>query len=201
MIEVEKSFLLDEKTEKRLMGGAEFISKEIIKDIYYDNDNHDITTKDRWLRKRDGKWELKIPAVKQEPVSKRVLDRYEEITSEDRIQEVLKLEANGALDENLEANGFFPIVAITTTRSKYKKSDFIIDIDEVDFDPNYRVGEIELIVEDESQIEAASKKILEFVKASGLNLNYLPLRGGKVQEYLRRNNPKLYADLIEAGVV
>lgn len=201
MFEIEKSFFLTEETEKRLLEGARFINKQVIKDVYCDNNNHDITTKDMWLRKRDGRWELKIPAAKRESASKRVLDRYEEISSEDRMRKILGLKSNGSLDEDLENGGFFPVATITTTRSKYEESGFTIDIDEVDFDPAYRIGEIELMVEEESRIESASQKILKFAEAKGMNLNSLPFRGGKVQEYLRRNNPKLYATLSEAGVV
>lgn len=198
MIEIEKTFFLTDEEEKRLLQGAEFMGEKVIRDVYYDNGNFDVMTKDRWLRERNGKFELKIPATKQESVGKRDLDRYEEITDEDRIRKILGVKNTGSLREDLESGGFSSIATITTTRHSYKKDGFTIDLDSVDFDSNYRVAEIELMVKNEDEIEGASNRIIAFAKASGLKLD--PTHG-KLVEYLRRNNQKIYRVLTEAGVV
>lgn len=198
MIEIEKTFFLTDKEEKRLLEGAEFMGEKVMKDVYYDNNNFDVMTKDRWLRERNGKFELKIPAVKQKSVGKRDLDQYEEITDEEKIRKILGVKNTGSLRENLESGGFSPVATIITTRRTYEKDNFTIDLDSVDFDTNYRVAEIELMVEKEDEIEGASNRIIAFAKTMGLKLD--PTHG-KLVEYLRRNHQKIYQTLIEAGVV
>ena len=198
MIEIEKTFFLTDEEEKRLLEGAEFIGEKAMKDVYYDNGKFDIMTRDQWLRERNGTFEVKVPAPTQTPIRGREIDKYEEITEEDRIREILGIKRETTLSEDLKNNGFSPVAAIVTTRRTYRKDIFTIDLDSVDFDPDFRVAEIELMVENNDQVEEASDKILAFAKA--MKLKSSPTHG-KLVEYLRRNNPKIYQILIKAGVV
>lgn len=83
MIEVEKKFILNDKEKERLFKDAEFISEKIFTDIYYDNENFDLTSKDKWLRLRQDKFELKIPV--HEGIE-RIADQYDELESEEAIE-------------------------------------------------------------------------------------------------------------------
>lgn len=194
MIEVEKKFILKPEDIDMLIKGAEFVSEKTFTDIYYDSADFALTTKDMWLRKRDGRFELKFPL--NEDGSARVLDQYEEYETEEEICRMLNLPVTGDFDQNLLMHGYKPFATLVTTRKKYKKGEFIIDLDMIDF--GYSIGEIELMVNDKSQMHEASDKIIAFAKENGLELTAVR---GKVVEYLRRYNPKHYQFLVNAGVV
>jgi thiamine-triphosphatase len=195
MIEVEKKFHLTEEQKERLIKDSEFFSKVIFTDEYYDTDTYTLTTKDVWLRARDGQWELKIPMA----VGDRKTDQYEEITEEALIRKYLDLQDNGKdMEQTLADAGYAPFCICGTTRTKYRKGDFMIDIDSVEYgDMSYALAEIELLVEDRAEIADASQKILSFAEAEGLEI--APVRG-KVIEYLRLKRPEHFEALIKAGV-
>lgn len=184
MIEIEKKFLLKSDDIARLTEGATFIKEITMLDIYYDDATYSLTTKDRWLRERDGKFELKEPA-KLEKWSERLADQYHEIEDEAAIAAALKISGGGSLRSALKAAGYEPFATIKTVRRKYKNGEFGIDIDTIDF--GYDICEIELMIPEESQMVSAVKRIVAFAEARGLRSG--PVRG-KVLEYLHRFNPK-----------
>ncbi len=182
MIEVEKKFIITKDQEAALIDGAEFLREKTFTDSYYDYPDWRWTTSDLWLRMRDSDWELKVPL--NIPGEKRVSDQYHELTDEKEIAGALKLDISRPLAEVLAENNIKPFCSITTTRRKYKKDGFGIDIDTMDF--GYDICEIELMVSDVSEIPIAEDKILAFSKQ--FNLPHIRVRG-KVLEYLRLNNP------------
>lgn len=183
MIEVEKKFLLDGAERERLLEGAKFVSEYSFTDTYFDDKNYSLTSKDIWLRKRDGKWELKIPLHKG---ADRLGDQYRELDTEEEIRGLINIEA------------YSPFSTFMTIRKKYQKGDFIIDLDFVDFgDFKYEIGEIELIVEDESKSAEALDKILNFAKENGLKITHVR---GKLMEYLKRMRPDHFQKLVAANV-
>lgn len=194
MIEVEKKFILKPKDTARLIKGSDFLNEKTFTDIYYDSADFALTTKDMWLRQRDGRFELKFPLNESDSV--RVLDQYEEYETEEEISRILNFSYPGDFNKNLQIHKYQPFVTLVTTRKKYKKGEFIIDLDIIDF--GYSIGEIELMVNDKSQIQAASDKIIVFAKENDLELTAVR---GKVVEYLRRNNPEHHQALVSAGVV
>lgn len=196
MIEVEKKFILSDKDKERLIEDAQFLNERIFTDIYYDTKNFSLTSNDKWLRSRDGRFELKLPL---HGGAKRLADQYDELEDEQKIREVLNLPPNGNLADDLAEAGYSPFCVCKTTRRKYKRGPFIIDLDMVDFqDFTYNLGEIELIVNDRSEIDGAIEKIMAFAKEQ--NLTIAPVRG-KVIEYLKRVRPNHYQALVRAGVV
>lgn len=196
MIEVEKKFILNKQNEEWLTKDAQFLNECVFTDIYYDTENFSLTSKDKWLRSRDGKFELKLSLHNG---TNRLADQYEEFEDEHKIRESLDLLSNGKLADDLTRAGYFPFCTCETTRQKYKSGSFIIDIDVVDFQNFiYNIGEIELMVNNKSEIENAIEKIMAFAKEQ--NLTIAPVRG-KVIEYLRKIKPKHYQALVEAGVV
>ncbi len=155
MIEVEKKFLLTKEQEKNLINGAEFITEKVFTDTYYDTVDFSLTSKDKWLRSRAGKWELKV-SLDRTPG--READIYDEIEDENKIKEYLGLSGED-MEEALRKNGYFKFCTCKTTRKKYKNGDYGIDIDYVDYgDFNYQLAEIELMAKDQNEVKYALKK-------------------------------------------
>ncbi len=191
MIEVEKKFILNAAERAALIDGATPLGMKTFTDVYYDNADYDLTKKDWWLRSRDGRFELKIPADK---VNRDVeTNQYEELEQELDIKKRLNIAGGGALQNILPAHGYHPFVTMTTTREKFRRESFIIDFDTVDF--GFAIAEIEMMVSDKSEIEAAKKKVFSFAEGHGLVVK--PVRG-KVLEYLHRNSPEHLKALEEA---
>jgi len=196
MIEAEKKFILNEQDKERLTKNAEFLNERVFTDIYYDTEFFSLTSNDRWLRSREGRFELKISL--HEGVE-RLADQYDELEDEQKIRETLNLSSNGNFTDDLAKAGYSPFCTCKTTRRKYKKEPFIIDLDIVDFQSfTYTIGEIELMVNSKSEVESAIGKIMIFAKEQGLTI--APVRG-KVIEYLKRVKPNHYQALVQAGVV
>ncbi|RJQ29883.1 CYTH domain-containing protein [Candidatus Parcubacteria bacterium] len=193
MIEVEKKFLLTDAEKERLLEGAEFLGEKTFEDVYYDTKDYDLSSRDKWLRSRDGVFHLKISARN---AVKRQISEYHELETEEDIRKELGVQKKKSLKEDIELNGFVPFARFITTRKKYKRGDFAIDLDAADF--GYQVGEIELLVPDETGRDAAVEKIFAFARSIGLPI--VPV-SGKVIEYIRRKNPKHYEALIASGTL
>ena len=196
MIEVEKKFILADSDIGRLAAGSEFVSKKTFIDVYYDTHDYLLTSRDHWLRFRDGRPELKVPMSE---VMTRTAEQYEEVENESEIRKLLNLPEEGRLEKVLGQNGFEKFCECITTRQKYTKDGFIIDIDEVKYPEFvYKIGEIELLVKEKAEMEEASKKIVNFAEANGIK--FAPVRG-KVIEYLKRVRPDHYRAMVDAKVI
>lgn len=196
--EIEKKFLLSDEQQQALLKDAVFSGEKKLTDIYYDDADCTLTKKDWWLRRRNGAWELKIPAGSFVDAH-RTTDRYREIEDAKEILAHLGLSDALELPEALEKAGVKPFCTAPTRRQKYSKGEFKIDIDEVNFaEFTYRLAEIEILVESEDQVEEASTRIIDFAKAYGLTVTYVR---GKILEYLHRMRPDHFQALIDAGVV
>ncbi|MBS3176202.1 CYTH domain-containing protein [Candidatus Woesearchaeota archaeon] len=196
MIEVEQKFSLGERVKQSLLKGAKFISEKTFTDCYYDTADYALTRKDIWLRSREGSFELKVGANQDRGNS---VMSYIELTDEQSIRGFLKIPQTGSLEEYLQQHGYVPFCTAITTRRKYQKGKFMIDLDIVDFrDFQYSICEIELMVENQSQIQKAKEEIVAFAR-----LHQIPVREvrGKVVEYLLRMRQDHYRALVEAGVV
>jgi len=197
MLEVEKKFTLSKEQENNLKENLTFISKKQIIDSYYDNKNCDLTRNCDWLRERDGRFELKV--CKDKNVDRKA-DQFEEITNEAEIRDYLKLKEENSFTNDLEKAGYLPFCKLKTVRSKFKNPPFILDIDEVTSDDFfYGLAEIELMVEDESEIGEAIGKIMNFAKSQGLKTGIYTR--GKVIEYIRLKRPEHFKILVESKVV
>jgi adenylate cyclase class IV len=196
MIEVEKKFILEGEDEKRLIDKAEFIGEKVFTDIYYDTNDFSLTIKDKWLRSREGRFELKLTLHQG---GERKAGQYEEIENEEKIRNILNIPVEKDMEDDLEKNGYLKFCICKTTRKKYKKEFFNIDIDFVNFeDFNYELAEIELMIENKSDIDGAIEKIINFAKEKGLKTS---LVRGKVIEYLKRKKPEHYQALVNSGTV
>lgn len=184
MIEVEKKFILNVGDKERLLGGAQFVGKTINRDVYYDTPDFFLAQKDWWLRKRNGCFELKIPLkLARGGQREKMTTQYTELNIKEKIEKAL----------GVPLATYQPVMDFVTTRGKYTKEGFSIDLDSTDFE--FEVGEIELMVERESQAQEANDKITAFAKKHGLSLE--PVYG-KVMEYLKRFKPKEFEAIIAA---
>ena len=197
MIEVEQKFILSEKDEQLLTRGANFLGEKTFTDIYYDTADYALGKNDIWLRRRGEKWEVKIPTGNP---GKKVTRQYQEIEGEEKIRQVFDVAPKNDFISDIAEYGYAPFCECQTTRRKYAREKFIIDLDVASCgeDFSYRIGEIEMMVPSEEQAEFATEEILQFAKSLGLEA--LPVRG-KVVEYLKRKKPDHYQALMEAGVV
>lgn len=200
MIEVEKKFLLTKDQEKKLIEGAEFIGEKVFTDIYYDTQDYQLTANDKWLRQRAGKWELKVSFNKD--AANRKGDLYDELEDDGKIKKFFNFPAEKDLNEALKENGHAEFCICKTTRKKYKKHGFGIDIDLAEFEDesgpwHYELAEIELMVQDKKQMPEALEKIISFAKENGLETGYVR---GKILVYLKEKKPEHFQALVDAGV-
>lgn len=193
MFEIEKNFDVDKEKIEKLIEGAKFLGIKVFTDIYYDNANYDVTKRDIWLRMREGRFEAKV-SIGEDPG---IGDRYNEIESDDEIKKLLGIGGEGNLKELLMGSNYFPFASLKTTRKKYKKEGFNIDIDFAEFDDGFTFSqmEIELMIEDRTKAEETAKKIIHFAAQYGLK----EINMGKVSEYLKNKKPEHYKVLADLG--
>lgn len=193
MIEIEKKFSLSSKQLTLLLQNSKFLKEIVFTDTYFDTKNYSLTRQDKWLRIRNDKPELKIPLMDTD--GKNEIDQYREVDEEHDIRNILQVKSKGNLLDDLQLNGYIPIANFTTTRNKYMKEGFGIDIDSLDF--GFNIVEIELMVDDKAQIQEAVERILAFAAKHNLSTDYVR---GKVIEYAKRYNPELYQAIKDSGL-
>ncbi|MBI4426689.1 MAG: CYTH domain-containing protein [Candidatus Kerfeldbacteria bacterium] len=186
VIEIEQKFAIKPGDRERLLAGAEFVSKKIIHDAYWDTPNAILISGEAFLRNRDGKFELKIPLhklTKELPKSY----HYDEIYDEAEIRQHLGLTRPGSMPDALRRGGYDVVADFSTTRTKYQRDQFILDFDETDF--GFSLVEIERQVERDDQRKVAAKEIVEFAKGMGLELMHVR---GKIHEFIKSRRPDLW---------
>lgn len=172
MIEVEKKCLATSEFLDFLKNNSEKLGERVFEDVYLDFEDLRLIKNDIWLRKRNGKYELKVPMS-----DNRKSDVYEEIENEAQILEKLDLK---------NFDDLTPLSILITHRQKFQIDDFHIDLDEITSpktDFRYNMMEIELMVESFEDYEDAQKRILEFMQKHSLKAEIV---NGKVIEYFRR---------------
>jgi adenylate cyclase class IV len=80
MIEVEKKLNPSFETAERIKNDAAFIGSKTMNDVLYDYPDLSLIKNDIWLRKRNGKFDLKMSKDKDR--KNRFLDIYDEIEHE-----------------------------------------------------------------------------------------------------------------------
>ena len=182
-IEVERKFVLGKDSDAKLQGQGAKLSKESsFTDVYYDTSDYKLTTSDHWLRKRDNQWQLKCPP-EMRPENERCT-QYAEYDKEETILKALQV----LLDKESPSGTSRPVSApatsgcgnlqglvqkaslnefaqYTTHRKTYVLDGFTIDLDLTDF--GFQVGEIEVVVADESRITEALHQIDELAVKLG----------------------------------
>lgn len=189
MIEVEKKFQPTEEQLENMLQGADFLGEKINIDNYYDTADFKYVKEGSRVRQRNGVFELKLKVVNPENA---LGSYYEEIQDEEKILEKLNLPKGADLNEFVNKN-LILLCRIETVRREYRVGEFLIDVDKTDF--GFNVCEVELMVENESQINEAENKIIEFANNFGITAKEKIF--GKVMEYFKKFNPPLYQELFD----
>jgi predicted adenylyl cyclase CyaB len=184
MIEVEKKFQPSSELT-RLLESAQFVKEKEFTDIYYDLPDFSYFKKGIRLRKRDDQYELKI---EKEKMNDYLSGAREEITDNNEILE--KIAPNEKNLEDFVKSNLEILCSITTNRKVYKLGEFTIDLDTTNY--GYEMCEIELQVENESQVPDAEQKIIFLAENAGLKVQK---QVGKIAECLRVNRPEVYNEL------
>ncbi|XP_019942781.1 thiamine-triphosphatase [Paralichthys olivaceus] len=215
-VEVERKFICDADTLKTLEElGAVCVGQKQFQDQYFDNPQFDLTLRDMWLRKRKGCWELKCPAEETSGEQSRaaaLCTRYKEITSlheiqlrvaaiipdvcEDRDTET----ASSHQDESwLSRKNLACFAEFTTLRQSFnlEEGGVQIDLDQADF--GYHVGELEVVIPEGGDVQAALEKIERTAQKLGLTGDRRV--EGKMNVFLKRYHPEHYAKLLSAHIL
>lgn len=190
-IEVELKFILTLEQEELLLTHATFVKKIEFTDTYYDTTDYDLTTKDIWLRSRNGKFVLKYPlATTSDALKLQSNAPKQEIEDEEAIRKTLSIPLGHSLREDLLKSHIKPLYTFRNVRKTYTKNGFNIDLDTAIFDDfTYETCEIEREVENAAEIDATLEQIVTFARAHGLSVK--PVEG-RLIEYLRRKHPAHY---------
>jgi len=166
--EVEVKFGFLPKDEERIAAVASFVKEERLVDRYFDSQSYALSCLDIWLRARNNRWQCKVPAAffygKKLEVGQ--VDNYKELEEEKDIRDFLvKYDFAKTLGESttvpldtfLLASNINEVATIKSTRRKYKalKDALNIDLDLTDF--GYGIGELEILVDRDDQLEDAQK--------------------------------------------
>jgi len=195
MIEIECKYRLDKGQEEKLIQGAEFFKEIKNEDIYLDRASHELTLQGIWLRKRNGRFEMKValPDMSQKHFG---TTQYRELETDDAIADTLQLPGNANLEADLLQAGYVPFMEVCSQRRSYRNGPFRIDLDTTDY--GYQMAEIELMIEENDDRSTARKRITDFAESLGIDTS--PVRG-KILEYLFRYRPDHYEALSKAGVI
>jgi len=115
VIEVEIKVAGQEEDMRRLTADATFVNRKNIVDEYYDYADFRLAVSERWLRKRDGKFELKVSLL-EEGFGDRVADRYDELETDEEIIRALGLPLDVELTSSLATAAIRPYATIVTDR-------------------------------------------------------------------------------------
>ncbi|XP_031586003.1 thiamine-triphosphatase isoform X1 [Oreochromis aureus] len=214
-VEVERKFLCNADTLKKLKEiGAVCVGQRQIHDQYFDTPEFHLTLRDMWLRKRKGCWELKCPTAesqsgKQGEAAAALCTRYKEITSLPeihlRVKEVIKEDRESEAGFSQEDESWVSklnlvcFAEFTTARRSFtlKEEGVQVDLDQADF--GYHVGEIEVLVPEGGDEQAALEKIRKTAEKLGLTGDQRVK--GKMDVYLKRNHPEHYAKLLSEHIL
>lgn len=197
MIEVEIRVTVTAKQLNELIDGAQFVSKQVLKNEIYDSIDFKLTTKNFWLRCRDGVFELKYPVKKDDNLLEDKDIAVHEINDEQEIRRILCLSTIGSMSEALAAAGFTVLYRFTNTRNTYTKDGFTIIFDHADFgDLTYDVCEIESIITSVDQTNRAFESLWDFAKRHGISTERAE---GKLEYYMRVKNPAHYFAIVNSS--
>jgi predicted adenylyl cyclase CyaB len=179
MIEVEIKCKPTQAQMAALLKGATFVSEEHLTDVYYDSPIYELSIKDFWLRTRNGKFVLKIPAAACSFLATQANTPKHELEEEQEIRKALNLSPKDTLKETIMLAGYKPLYTLSKTRKKYSKNGFIIDIDHATFEAlTFDLCEIETIVEKPEEIKQATQNLIAFAKDHGITIE--PILGNLI---------------------
>jgi len=194
VIEVEVKCQLSPEQERKLLEQATFISQETLADVYYDLPTFALLGRDWYLRTRNERFLLKVPAAEKGclAAAPKNMPRHE-FEDEAVIAKALALAVDGqSLSHALKAAGYEPFFSYTHLRRKYKSGDIVIDLDRMDFgDFSIDKCEFELMVEAPAMVAAAHQRLCDFAKQFGISTDQ-PVGKMVLLGLIKRVKPELY---------
>ena len=154
-VEVEEKFaatIEPEALEKRVRElGGEVLRTVEFYDEYFDTEELTLTTRDTWLRRRDGAWELKVPAEARRQATGGETTAFREIEDVPSIAaELASLGVEGFPDDTT----LKPFAAFGTRRDKYSLNEVSVDVDAASY--GHSIMELEVMTDgSEGDIERA----------------------------------------------
>jgi adenylate cyclase class IV len=198
MIEVEIKCKPTAEQEAALLKGATFLGEEYLTDVYYDSAKYELSVRDYWLRTRNGKFVLKIPAAACKLLDIQRNTPKHEIEDEQEIRKILNLSLQGTLEQSLIIAGYNQLYTLAKRRKKYSKDGFIIDIDRATFGSlTFDLCEIEILIEKSEDADCATQKLIEFAECHGITLK--PVLGNLIA-LIKAINPEHFEILEQARV-
>ena len=219
-LEIEQKFAVDDgqAIEARLRElGMENKSQKVIVDWYYDVENEPLLTpKDQWLRYRQtdnqAVWQLKRGRSHEGGTT-----LYEEIEGREAVEVAAALLPDSLVNKSSTCSEFeglavpklpvecslAPFARIESTRSSWsypaeQGSTISVDLDRTSH--GYSVGEVETVVQDESEIAEARQAVQGFLAKLLPTTDAIP-PVGKLEHYLMRNRPDHYAACVSGGSI
>jgi hypothetical protein len=144
-VEVERKFPVTSSITDFCIKNASHTKHIRLIDTYFDNSNYALTSKDMWLRERNGKWELKLPHISEpikpqesdgSPAALQGIDCYDELVDDSSIRTAVKkilknkhaevcfqqFEPGESMSTWLNACQITPFVRLTSNRTRYAVS-------------------------------------------------------------------------------
>lgn len=178
MIEIERQYEPTVEQYNSILENAEFLGEVKNYDTYYDYPDFKLFKKNIKLRNRNGKFELKIKISES---------AENEIEHNEEIKNFLGI--NTDLDVFIKQE-LVVFLQYVTTRQKYKKDGFSIDIDETDF--GMKSCDVEIMVDTKELAEEAEEKLNHFAQKYNL-VSKKSL--SKRATYLKLFKPEVYNEL------
>jgi len=177
--EVESKFRVPPGFEKLAKTkGAKLLEQTSFTDVYFDAVNHDLTLTGRWLRKRDSKWELKIQKLKNDLRIESNCEIEDEGGILNELRKTLKARYSNvirgctSIKDIIQSTCCKQIASFTTRRTVFEMPNgVLIDLDQASF--GYQVGELEVVVANEKDIEMAKETIQKTARLLGMHKNFL----------------------------
>jgi len=176
-LEVEQKFCVPVGYKAILeSAGARKVAEKTLSDLYLDTQDMTLMRQDVWLRKRGRDWELKIPVGVGRDNSGGMTE-YKEVEGKEEVErEVAKFTGVGL-------SNMVELVKLGTVRECWSLEEFSIVIDKMDED-GWTVGEVELLVKNNEDLEMARKKVQDVVTLLGFTVQ----KYGKVERCIRAQN-------------
>lgn len=197
MIEVERRFSLIPSIKDQLLQKAKPSEIQVI-EIHDKYHGEELALTDRWLRKRNGEWELKVPVNLGRTLGSAT---YREFSGDPLWNElgITPINTEGPVDASLAC--FAELHTIRTSFVLlFQGSSVNVTLDECSSTDGFQcsVGELEMLVSTEDQIDAATQVIDRLF--SHLAVNHLQNNEGKLVQFIRQYRPQFYEQLVKAGI-
>lgn len=192
LIEVEKKFRVRSNARRSLLAAfPDNVRVSSFDDVYF---SEELALTNRWLRKRNTQWELKVPVDTCGP---RVAAVFRELAGAQVWEELTKTKDF--------SYAMKPYARITTVRTMitlhWDQHKVNLTFDACSspdgFGFEYAVGEVEILVQTPSEVDQAVSSLCKLL--TRFELEKLDEKDGKLLAYLRNQKPDLYHRILQVN--